>query len=166
MEVAVGLKGQLQRVVTEADTALALGSGDIPVLATPRLLAWAEAATVAALDGRLDPGTTSVGTRVTIDHRAASAVGESVTITAELVAVEGRQLRFAVTANDGAAATGEIVRMIVERDRFLSRPVGSHLIGMESGEAITSSPLRPGYAPDSGPPARGRGSSLGRSHTG
>ncbi|HZC74221.1 MAG TPA: hotdog domain-containing protein [Jatrophihabitans sp.] len=121
MELVVGLRMQLQQVVTEHDTALALGSGDVPVLGTPRLLAWAEAATVAALDGHLAAGSTSVGSYVAVEHRAASAVGASVTVDAELVAVEGRQLRFAVRVDEGdrLVAAGEIVRVIVDRERFL-----------------------------------------------
>lgn len=121
MDLEVGVKGQVERVVTAADTAVALGSGDIPVLATPRLLAWAEAATLAALDRHLAPGTTSVGSRVALEHRAASPVGTPVTVLAELAAADGRQLRFTVTASDGrqTVAAGQVVRVIVERERFL-----------------------------------------------
>src|SRR5664279_2190169 len=109
MDLVVGLQGCLERVVAESDTATALGSGDVPVLATPRLLAWAEAATVAAVAGRLDAGSTSLGSRVELEHRAPSAVGVAVTVTADLVAVDGRRLQFAITACDGddrAVASG------------------------------------------------------------
>ncbi|HKC27022.1 MAG TPA: hotdog domain-containing protein [Jatrophihabitans sp.] len=87
----VGAHARRQHVVTDHDTATALGSGDVPVLATPRLLAWAEAATIAALAGRIDDGATSVGTHVVMAHLAASPVGAAVTVTAEVVAVSGRQ---------------------------------------------------------------------------
>ncbi|HEY0639186.1 MAG TPA: hotdog domain-containing protein [Pseudonocardiaceae bacterium] len=117
-----GATATVRHVVTEADTALAVGSGDVPVLGTPRLLALAEAATVAALT--LDAGATTVGTRVELDHLAATPVGGAVTVVAELVEVAGRSLRFTVTATDdggAAVATGTVVRAMVDRARFLRR---------------------------------------------
>ncbi len=128
MDLAAGARARLERVVTEADTATALGSGDLPVLATPRLLAWLEAATVEALDGRLGDGETSVGSRIELEHRAATAVGATVTVTADLVAVDGRLLRFSVAAQDADGrllATGDVTRVIVDRERFLSRLHGA-----------------------------------------
>lgn len=109
-------------VVGDDDTAAALGSGDLPVLATPRLLAWLEEATCAALD--LEPGRTSVGTRVEVEHVAASAVGETVTATADVTYEDGRLLRFRVAAHDAhgtIVAHGEVRRVVVDRERFLSR---------------------------------------------
>ena len=73
----VGALAQVELTVTDADTAQALGSGDVPVLATPRLLALAEAATVAATSRRLGSGVTTVGTRVTVEHRAATPIGQA-----------------------------------------------------------------------------------------
>lgn len=123
MDLAAGLQARTEHVVTEADMATALGSGDVPVLATPRLLAWAEGATVAALEGRLEPAATSVGSRVQLEHLAPTAIGATVEVSAELVGVDGKLLRFAVTAHQGGReiARGEVVRVIVERERFLSR---------------------------------------------
>jgi predicted thioesterase len=124
MDIDAGLRSRLERVVTDSDTASALGSGDVPVLATPRLLAWAEAATVAALGGHLDADATSVGSRVVLEHRVASAVGATIVVTAELVAVEGRRLRFSVSARDAddrMVAVGEVTRVVVERDQFLAK---------------------------------------------
>jgi predicted thioesterase len=114
-------------VVTDADTAQALGSGDLEVLATPRVLAWCEEATCAALE--LDAAQTSVGTRVDLQHLAASPVGAEVTATANVVHTDGRLVRFQVAAHDAGGtllATGEIRRVIVDRERFLARiaPVG------------------------------------------
>ncbi|WP_346042574.1 thioesterase family protein [Actinomadura chokoriensis] len=107
----------------DADTAVAAGSGDVPVLATPRLLALAEAATVEALGDRLGDGRTSVGTRVELEHRAASPVGARVTVEAELEEVDGRRLVFGVRAVDarGVVGIGRIERAVVERERFLAR---------------------------------------------
>jgi fluoroacetyl-CoA thioesterase len=110
--------------VTEDDTALALGSGDVPVLATPRLLTMFEAATVVAVSEQLESGQTTVGTRVAVDHQVAVAVGDEVDITAELVHVDGRLLRFEVAAHDAAGrlvATGQVTRVVVDRERFLAR---------------------------------------------
>ena len=115
----------VQHVGGDDDTASALGSGDLPVLATPRLLAWCEEATCAALD--LDPTRTSVGTRVELEHLAASPVGSTVTARAEVVHEDGRLLRFRVTAHDEderLLATGEVRRVVVDRERFLSRLPG------------------------------------------
>ena len=110
--------------VSDADTARALGSGDVAVLATPRLLAWCEAATVAALAGQLTPERTSVGSRVRLEHLAATPVGGAVTVTAELEHQDGRLVRFSVSAVDRAGrliATGEVTRVIVDRQRFDER---------------------------------------------
>ncbi|MBI2244203.1 MAG: thioesterase [Nocardioides sp.] len=114
--------------VTDDDTAATLGSGDLPVLGTPRLLAWLEAATCAAIDPSLPAGSTSVGTRVEVEHVAASPVGQQVEVTASASYVDGRLHRFTVAArNVGAAgagklaATGEITRVVVDAERFLSR---------------------------------------------
>jgi fluoroacetyl-CoA thioesterase len=114
-------------VVTPDDTALALGSGDLEVLATPRVLAWLEEATCAALD--LQAGQTSVGTRVDLEHLAASPVGTEVTATATVLLTDGRLVRFQVVAQDASGtllATGEVRRVVVDRERFISRitPVG------------------------------------------
>jgi fluoroacetyl-CoA thioesterase len=119
-----GLAAEVRYTVTEADTAVAHRSGDVPVLATPRLLAWAEEATVRAVEGRLDADTTSVGTQTQLEHLRPTAVGGVVTVTARLVHVDGRLLRFEVTAIDDGGQTigqGQITRVVVHRDRFLSR---------------------------------------------
>ena len=113
--------------VGEGDTAAVLGSGDLPVLGTPRLLAWAEAATCAALAPSLGEGRTSVGTRVTLEHRAASPVGAQVTVTATVAHRDGRLVRFEVVAVDGAdqvVGHGEVTRVVVDAERFLARVGG------------------------------------------
>lgn len=122
-----GPAGTLDFKVGEADTASALGSGDVPVLGTPRVLAMLEAATVEAAAGALGPGETTVGTKVSIDHRAATPVGRTVTATAELAGRDGRLLTFRVQLLEGdrVSAAGEISRVIVDRERFLSRLHGS-----------------------------------------
>jgi len=114
----------LRFTVTGDDTAEALGSGSLPVLGTPRLLAWCEAATCAALEGSLPAGSTSVGTRVALEHQAASPVGQEVEVTASLAYVDGRLHRFTVAARHvggKVVGTGEITRVVVDAERFLSR---------------------------------------------
>ena len=119
----------MRHEVTDADTAAALGSGDVPVLGTPRLIAWMEAATVRAAGSFLNPGQTTVGTSIRVDHRRATAVGGSVEITATpSPGAAGRLLTFEVEGVDGSGqvvAAGQIDRVIVDRDRFVeaaSRP--------------------------------------------
>lgn len=106
--------------MTEADTARALGSGDVDVLGTPRVLALAEAATVAAAAASLSAGQTTVGTQVELDHLAPSPIGATVRAEAALVYHSGRRLTFdvRVTQGDRTVATGRITRAIVDRERF------------------------------------------------
>ncbi|MER7212202.1 hotdog domain-containing protein [Streptosporangium sp. NPDC000239] len=122
MTLAPGMHARLLIMVERSDTATKVGSGDVPVLATPRLLAFAERATVQAIGDALGPGQTSVGTKVTLEHLAASPVGAHVEISAELTAVEGRRLSFVFTARDrdSVVATGTVERVIVDRERFLA----------------------------------------------
>lgn len=121
-----GLRGRATHTVTEADTAIALRSGEVPVLGTPRLVALMEEATVRALDGSLADGETSVGMRINVDHVSPSAPGVDVTADAVLEGVEGRRLTFgATTSADGAVvATATIIRVVVETRRFLGRVDG------------------------------------------
>jgi predicted thioesterase len=100
MSLAAGLRASVRVVVGESDTAAALGSGDVPVLGTPRLLALAEAATVAAVAPQLASGETTVGTSVTMEHRRASPVGSSLVIEAELTEVDGPRLAFSFIARE------------------------------------------------------------------
>jgi fluoroacetyl-CoA thioesterase len=106
------------------DTAESLGSGDVPVLATPRVLSLSEQATVAALEGVIDAQLTTVGTQVSLSHLAALPVGAEVEVRAELTGVQGRQLTFAVvvgTTDGEIVARGQVIRALVDRDRFLAR---------------------------------------------
>ena len=118
----------MRRTVTEADTAASLGSGDVPVLATPRLIAWFEAATLEAVAPLLDATETSVGTAIRIEHQRATAVGAVVRITAAEPKRTGRhRLSFPVVAHDAdgrVVAHGEIDRAIVQRARFLAAAGG------------------------------------------
>ena len=139
MGLAAGLRATVRHVVTEADTAIEAGSGDVPVLATPRLLALAEAACVAALESHLDEGMTSVGTGVALEHRRASPVGAEIEVEAELTELTGRRLVFGFVArhvrpegggpaggdldgdDDLTVGGGTVERVVVDRATFLAR---------------------------------------------
>ncbi|MBK6761784.1 MAG: thioesterase [Micrococcales bacterium] len=125
MEISLGQTASVVRQVADTDTAAAVGSGDLPVLGTPILLAWLEAATVAVC-GATDQQTT-VGTRIAVDHVRPSAVGTLVTCSAEVAEIDGRIVTFKVQATqeqDGTqalAGRGVVTRAIVEREVFLAK---------------------------------------------
>lgn len=109
--------------VGESDTAISMRSGDVPVLATPRVIALCEEAAVAATDGHLTEGSTTVGMRVQVDHLQPTAVGDEVVAEAVLEKVEGRRLTFTVSVSDarGLVAAGRVTRVQVDRTRFLDK---------------------------------------------
>jgi fluoroacetyl-CoA thioesterase len=121
MTLEPGLEAAFAYTVTEADTAVAVGSGEVPVLATPRVLALAEQATVAAVAGALEAGVTTVGTRVELDHRVPSLVGAELEVEAVLERVAGRRLEFAVRLLGGGrlVASGYVTRVVVDTATFL-----------------------------------------------
>ena len=121
MTITPGVSAHVDMVVTEADTAIAARSGDVPVLATPRLIALCEEATLAAVAGELSAGMTTVGSRVDFEHLAPTHIGARVVATAVLTRVEGRTLTFSIEAfdDDRAIGRGMVVRVAVDRDRFL-----------------------------------------------
>ena len=123
MSLTLGLKGRAEATVTETNTAAAVGSGSLPVFATPVMAALMEAAAVNALEGRLAEGETTVCTRMDISHDSATPVGLKVWAEAELTAVEGRALSFSVAAFDEAGAIGAGIhtRFLVDVDRFLAK---------------------------------------------
>ncbi len=122
-EWAPGSIGRVELTVTDADTAQTIGSGDVPVLATPRVLALAETATVLVTSRTLPTGTTTVGSRVELEHKAPTPVGRTVTAVATLTKVDGRKLVFEVEIRDGETVVAEarIERVAVERQRFLEK---------------------------------------------
>jgi fluoroacetyl-CoA thioesterase len=119
----VGLSGQVELLVTDADTALSVGTGDVAVLATPRIVALCEQAIVEALHPRLAPGQTSVGFRVEITHLAPVLVGATVVASAALDRSEGRRLTFNVSVVDrcGVVAAGRVTRVLVDKAGFMDR---------------------------------------------
>ena len=123
MPLTPGLHGSAKLVVSHEDTALALRSGDVPVLGTPRLIALVEEAAMTAVGDRLPAGQTTVGMRVQVDHLAPTSVGSSVAAEATLERVEGRRLTFTVSVTDscGLVAAGKVTRVVVETERFLDK---------------------------------------------
>ena len=123
MAVEPGARSEIRHVVADADTAVALRSGSVAVLGTPKAIALCEEAAVLAIDGLLPAGQTTVGMRVQFDHLQPTAVGIEVVVESVLEKVEGRRLTFHVNVNDprGLVATGRVVRVIVDTERFLER---------------------------------------------
>ena len=123
MAIEIGLTGKVSMTVADADTALAMRSGEVDVLATPRLVALTEEACCAALAGALPPAKTTVGVRVQLDHLAPVRVGRAVTAEATLERVEGRRLVFTVSVSDdaGLVAAGRMTRVVVETESFLAK---------------------------------------------
>jgi len=116
--------GRVAIEVVDADSARSLGSGDLPVLGTPRVVALVEAAAVAALAGTLDDGSTSVGIKIELQHLAPTRIGALVIAEAALTGIDGKIAEFAVRAEseDREIACGTHLRAIVDRERFLARP--------------------------------------------
>jgi predicted thioesterase len=119
----VGLKGSAGALVTEERLATNVGSGNVPVFASPMLVAVMEAAAVDCLDGHLPEDHQSLGVRLEVTHTAATPLGFTVTATATLKAIDGRKLTFDVEANDGVERIGSGVhtRIIVDTARFMAR---------------------------------------------
>lgn len=124
--ISAGAFASIHLTVSEADTAITLGSGDVAVLGTPRVVALCEEAAVAVLAASLPQGATSVGTRITVDHLMATAVGGKVTAKATVSAVDGKRISFVVELLEGdkTAAKGTHTRIVVNRKRF-EESVGS-----------------------------------------
>lgn len=118
-----GASAQSQVIVTEANTAQALGSGDMAVFATPAMVALMENAAMKAVADLLDEGATTVGVEMNCSHIKASGLGAEITATAILTEIEGRKLTFNVGARDAEGMIGEGVhiRFVVDRERFLGK---------------------------------------------
>jgi predicted thioesterase len=117
------LAATIERVVGDADTSAAAGTSDVAMLATPSIILFAEQATWAAIEGRLDEGTSAVEHRVEISHLAPTPVGAKVRAEAVLEAVEGRRLVFRISVSDdrGLVAAGRFTRVLVSKEKFIER---------------------------------------------
>lgn len=121
--IDAGLAHESRFVVKEQDTATVVGSGELPVLATPTLIARMENTAMLAVSKFLSDGETTVGGRIDMTHLRPSVVGSEVGICAVLTQVEGRRLTFTVCAKDktGVIAEGTHVRFIVDKERFMGK---------------------------------------------
>jgi predicted thioesterase len=121
--ISVGQTAMATTTVTGQSTARAVGSGSLDVFATPMMVALMERAACECLAGALEPGRTSVGTSIVIEHTAASPIGADITATATVVGIDGRKIEFEVTANDskGEIGHGKHTRVIVDGERFMAK---------------------------------------------
>ena len=126
MTMQPGLTGRAQTTVIESNTAAAMGSGLLPVFATPAMIALMEQAAVNACQDTLDEGCGTVGTHLDVSHDAASPLGMTIRAEATLISVDGRKLTFAVQAFDdaGKIGSGTHERFIITNDRFLAKAQG------------------------------------------
>jgi predicted thioesterase len=128
--IVLGSAARCAWTVAADDTAAALGSGDLDVLATPRLLAWMERVACLAIEAALAEDETSVGTRVALEHLKPSPVDARIDVTATVAHVDGRLVRLeavAVDASDAVVGRSDITRVVVETERFLGRITGTQL---------------------------------------
>jgi predicted thioesterase len=121
--VKPGLSAEVDLVVGDDDTAIAFRSGSVPVLATPRLIALCEEASMLAVEGELGENETTVGMKVQIDHLAPTAVNHRVVAEATVERVSGRRIIFTVSVNDnrGLVAVGRVTRVLVDIDKFMAK---------------------------------------------
>ena len=118
-----GLKYTSELTVTDAVTAMAIGSGDMPVLATPMMMALMENAAMLAVKEELPEGSTTVGGHIESSHLKPSKVGDVVRATAEVTKVDGKKIEFKISAYSGDILLGEgtHLRFVVDKERFLHR---------------------------------------------
>ena len=121
-----GIKGERTLLVTEDCTARTLGSGELPVLATPRMIALVEETAWKSVSEALEEGEGTVGTRIDVKHLAATPMGKTVRCVTELTAVDRKKLTFRAEVFDDAGKVGEGVheRFIVKNGQFLERAAG------------------------------------------
>ncbi|MEG1611812.1 MAG: thioesterase family protein [Alistipes sp.] len=118
-----GISHQSRTLVCGSNTAIAMGSGDLEVFATPSMIALMENAAMTAVAAELPAGVTTVGAEMDVTHIKPSGVGSEIVATAVLTAVEGRKLTFNVGARDAEGMIGEGVhiRYMVDREKFMSK---------------------------------------------
>lgn len=121
--VEIGQKHTSELTVTDVVTAIAIGSGDMPVLATPMMMALMENAAMLAVEDELPEGCTTVGGHIESSHLKPSKIGDKVSATAEVIKVDGKKIEFRVSAYSGDTllAEGTHLRFIVDRERFMSK---------------------------------------------
>lgn len=121
MAIAVGMRYMVDTVVDEKNVASAVGSGLLAVYATPMMVAQMELAANNCIAGELAPGQVTVGTKIQVEHTAASPIGMRIRAAATVTAVDGRRVDFEVTAYDecGEIGKGTHTRFIVDEAKFM-----------------------------------------------
>ena len=121
--IEIGLKHTSEITVTEAVTAIKMGSGDMPVLATPAMMALMENAAMLAVASELPEGSTTVGGHIESSHLKPSKIGDKVSATAEVTKVDGKKIEFKVSAysSDTLLGEGTHLRFIVDKEHFMSK---------------------------------------------
>ncbi|MBQ5621887.1 MAG: thioesterase family protein [Bacteroidaceae bacterium] len=119
----IGLKHTSEQTVSEALTAMQMGSGDLPVFATPAMMALMENAAMMAVANELPEGSTTVGGHIESSHLRPSKVGEKVSAVAEVTKVDGKKIEFKVAAYSGETLLGEgtHLRFVVDKEKFISK---------------------------------------------
>ena len=110
-------------IVEEKHLAYNVGSGDLPVFATPMMMALMENAAMLCVADELEDGSSTVGGQISSSHLKPTGLGKTVTATAELISAEGRKLKFKVSASDegGLIGEGEHLRFIIDKEKFMSK---------------------------------------------
>lgn len=121
--LGIGLKHTSEQTVSEALTAMQMGSGDLPVFATPAMMALMENAAMMAVANELPEGCTTVGGHIESSHLRPSKIGEKVSAVAEVTKVDGKKIEFKVAAYSGETLLGEgtHLRFVVDKEKFISK---------------------------------------------
>lgn len=119
----IGKKFTSTMIVEEKHLACNVGSGDLPVFATPIMMALMENAAMLCVADELENGSSTVGGQISSSHLKPTGLGKTVTATAELISAEGRKLKFKVSASDegGLIGEGEHLRFIIDKEKFMSK---------------------------------------------
>ena len=119
----IGKKYTSTMIVEEKHLACNVGSGDLPVFATPMMMALMENAAMLCVADELENGSSTVGGQISSSHLKPTGLGKTVTATAELISAEGRELKFKVSASDegGLIGEGEHLRFIIDKEKFMSK---------------------------------------------
>lgn len=123
MSIEIGLKGYAETVVAEENTAASVGSGLVPVFATPSMIALMEQAAASSLSPYLNEGQGTVGIHLDVTHESATPIGLKVWAESEVISVDGKQITFAVSAYDkaGLIGRGTHKRACITVDRFMAK---------------------------------------------
>ncbi|MCI6648698.1 MAG: thioesterase family protein [Lachnospiraceae bacterium] len=118
-----GITGEAETIVSEDNTAIKMGSGTLPVFATPAMVATVEKAAWSSVAGELEEGQSTVGTAMSLSHESATPVGLKITAKTTLTAIDRRKLTFSWEAYDeaGIIGRGTHERFIVDNEKFVSK---------------------------------------------